>query len=275
MRGRRIYAADGKSANDLKNLSKADELGCSVENTVQLYDLLGIICFDIGRYNDALVNLEMAEHYAELSMDYYFDCVTYEIQKYQTDKDKQHYHKALEYITEALATLNPTASEVAESIEPDENGARDHLTNIDDISDAAEEPYKLDDLGFVTSSCVLFTMAEEIQPSYLFKKEENSYILKEKDTLEYNISTRRLNVIESSVIDIIPPNDMPQKDKSSLLDVLIPTVISTGGNAGCTLSHYEACAERFVYGQYHAFDVVRNGRGIASHFVLQLYEEKD
>ena len=64
---------------------------------------------------------------------------------------------------------------------------------------------ELDKLGFVTSSCVLFTMNEEIKPSYLFKKEENSYILKEKDTLEYNISTRRLNVIESSVIDIIPP----------------------------------------------------------------------
>lgn len=70
---------------------------------------------------------------------------------------------------------------------------------------------ELDKLGFVTSSCVLFTMNEEIKPSYLFKKEENSYILKEKDTLEYNISTRRLNVIESSVIDIIPPNDMPQR----------------------------------------------------------------
>ena len=94
---------------------------------------------------------------------------------------------------------------------------------------------ELDKLGFVTSSCVLFTMNEEIKPSYLFKKEENSYILKEKDTLEYNISTRRLNVIESSVIDIIPPNDMPQKDKSSLLDVIIPTVLSTGGMLGARL----------------------------------------
>lgn len=90
----------------------------------------------------------------------------------------------------------------------------------------------LDDLGFVTSSCVLFTLNEEVRPSFLFQKEENSYILKEKDTLEYNISTRRLNVIESSVIDIIPPNDMPQKDKSSFLDVVIPTVLSTGGMLG-------------------------------------------
>lgn len=90
----------------------------------------------------------------------------------------------------------------------------------------------IDKLGFVTSSCVLFTLEQAIKPSFLFKKEENSYILKEKDTLEYNISTRRLNVIENSVIDIIPPNEMPQKDKSSLLDVLVPTVLSTGGMLG-------------------------------------------
>lgn len=90
----------------------------------------------------------------------------------------------------------------------------------------------LDQLGFVTSSCILFTKADEIKPLCLFHKEENSYILKEKNTLEYNISTRRLNVIEPSIIDIIPPNDMPQKDKASFLDVIIPTVLSTGGMLG-------------------------------------------
>lgn len=37
------------------------------------------------------------------------------------------------------------------------------------------------------------------------------------------------------MIDIIPPNDMPQKDKSSLLDVIIPTVLSTGGMLGARL----------------------------------------
>ena len=136
-------------AMNTKNLAKADELGCSPENTVQLYNQLGIICFDIGRYKDALVNLEkaeqiigvdldimkrkviiygmkndirngllttnqmklvapsdytgyqlaykllckanrldaaereleMAKKYAELSMDYYFDCMTLEIRK--------------------------------------------------------------------------------------------------------------------------------------------------------------------------------------------------
>lgn len=88
---------------------------------------------------------------------------------------------------------------------------------------------KLDKLGFVTSSCILFTSDINVTPSALFNKVESSYILKSDNSLEYNISTRRLNVIEPSVIDIIPANEMPQKDKSSLLDVIIPTVLSTGG----------------------------------------------
>jgi tetratricopeptide (TPR) repeat protein len=284
-------ATNEKAAVAIKNLAKADELGCSPENTVQLYNLLGIICFDIGRYKDALVNLEkaeqiigvdmdimkrkviiygmkndirngllttnqmklvapsdytgyqlafkllcqanrldaaereleMAKKYAELSMDYYFDCMTFEIQKYQTDKDKQRYNKALTFIEEALKTLKPTSTEViesyinaaeiylqledpdktidclnaaqnpaesynlgfdvidkefepvnlteydveemieadkeriaekygdygleelAESIEPDENGAREYLTNVEDETDTEETAYKLDE----------------------------------------------------------------------------------------------------------------------------------
>lgn len=88
---------------------------------------------------------------------------------------------------------------------------------------------ELDKLGFVTSSCVFFTLNPEVKTSTLFQKDEDSYILKSKNSLEYNISTRRLNVIEPSVIDIIPPNEMPKKDKSSLLDVIVPTLLSTGG----------------------------------------------
>ena len=91
---------------------------------------------------------------------------------------------------------------------------------------------QLDRLGFVTSSCLLFTMEKRVDQRALFNRAENSYILKNEDSLEYNISTRRLNVIEPSVVDILPPGEMPQKDKSSLLDVLIPTLLSTGGMLG-------------------------------------------
>lgn len=105
--------------------------------------------------------------------------------------------------------------------------------NIIDVTEEIEGKsvldMKLDDLGFVTSSCLLFTTEIKVNAFALFTKIESSYILKTEDSLEYNISTRRLNVIEPSVIDIIPPGEMPQKNKSSFIDVIIPTVLSTGG----------------------------------------------
>ncbi|WP_331665929.1 hypothetical protein, partial [Anaerosporobacter sp.] len=105
--------------------------------------------------------------------------------------------------------------------------------NIIDFTEKIEDQYvydmKLDELGFVTSSCVLFTTHIEVMSTGLFQKNEKSYILKSENSLEYNISTRRLNVIEPSIIDIIPANEMPRKDKASIIDVMIPTLLSTGG----------------------------------------------
>lgn len=62
-------ATNDKLADALKYLAKADELGCTPENLIQLYNLLGIICFDIGRYEDAIVNLEKAEQLAGVNLD--------------------------------------------------------------------------------------------------------------------------------------------------------------------------------------------------------------
>ena len=176
-------ATDERIADAMKNLAKADELGCMPENLIQLYNLLGIICFDIGRYDDALINLSKAEQlvgvnldilqrkaiiygikndirnglhvanqiklvapseyigykiafrlliqaerldtartelkkaakYAEPTMDYYFDQMTLELQFYNIDKDKAHFHKALEIIEMALKTVEPDIKNVAES----------------------------------------------------------------------------------------------------------------------------------------------------------------
>lgn len=85
---------------------------------------------------------------------------------------------------------------------------------------------KLDELGFVTSSTLLFTDKLEIRSGGLFKTDPNNYILANGTDLEYNISTRQLNVMDASEIDILPPSDMPQKSKQSFLDVVIPTVLS-------------------------------------------------
>lgn len=62
-------ATNEKLADAIKNLAKADELGCIPENAIQLYNLLGIICFDIGRYDDALINLSKAEQLIGVNLD--------------------------------------------------------------------------------------------------------------------------------------------------------------------------------------------------------------
>lgn len=176
-------ATHERLADALKNLAKAEELGCEPENLAQLYNILGIICFDIGRYNDALINLEKAEQiaganldilqrkviiygikddvynglqtanqikmiapseyigyqlafklliqakrldaaareldiagrYITPTMDFYFDKVTYELEKYQIDHDKIHFHAALDIIDRALKTARPEIRSVMES----------------------------------------------------------------------------------------------------------------------------------------------------------------
>lgn len=185
-------ATNEKMADAVKNLAKADELGCIPENLVQLYNLLGVICFDVGRYDDALINLSKAEQlvgvnldilqrkaiiygikndvrnglqtanqiklvapseyigyklafklliqarrldaaekelerarkFAVPTMDFYYDWMTLELEKYQADKDKSHFHTALDIIDKALKTVEP---EVISTIECYINAAEIYL----------------------------------------------------------------------------------------------------------------------------------------------------
>ena len=50
------YATNNRTANAMSAFAKAEELGCVPENLMQLYHILGIICFDLGRYDDALIS---------------------------------------------------------------------------------------------------------------------------------------------------------------------------------------------------------------------------
>ena len=210
--------------NDIRNgLLTTNQMKLVAPSDYTGYQLAFKLLCQANRLDAAERELEMAKKYAELSMDYYFDCMTFEIQKYQTDKDKQRYNKALTFIEEALKTLKPTSTEViesyinaaeiylqledpdktidclnaaqnpaesynlgfdvidkefepvnlteydveemieadkeriaekygdygleelAESIEPDENGAREYLTNVEDETDTEETAYKLDE----------------------------------------------------------------------------------------------------------------------------------
>lgn len=176
-------ATNEKMADAIKNLAKADELGCIPENLVQIYNLLGIICFDLGRYDDALVNLnkaeqlagvnldvlqrkaiiygirndirnglqmanqiklvspseytgyriafklltqakrwdaaeeelKKAERYATPTMDLFFDQISLELEKYQTDKKEAHFYSALSMIEKALKTVKPEIQSIVES----------------------------------------------------------------------------------------------------------------------------------------------------------------
>jgi len=62
-------ASNDKLADAIKAFAKAEELGCTPENLVQLYQVLGITCFDIGRYDDALINLTKAEQLIGVDLD--------------------------------------------------------------------------------------------------------------------------------------------------------------------------------------------------------------
>ncbi len=93
----------------------------------------------------------------------------------------------------------------------------------------------LSSLGIVTSSQILITDKKTIESiPQLFDKadKQKTYILRENNTLEYNISTRRLNVIEPTEIDILPAGDMPAEQKGSFLDTIAPPLITGLGMVG-------------------------------------------
>ena len=202
----------------MKSFAKAEELGCAPENLVQLYSALGIVCFNIGRFDDALINLEKAEQiigvdldilqrkaiiygikddvrsglltanqikliapseyigyqiafklliqakrleaarkelekarkYTAASMVFYSDCMTLELEEYQTDQDEEHFKSALTYIVEALNTAKPTVVDVIESYI---NAAEIHLQLNDSAQtinclNAAQNPVGAYNNGF-------------------------------------------------------------------------------------------------------------------------------
>lgn len=60
---------NAQSAEGIAAFAKADEMGCSPDITGQLYKILGMICFDLGEYDDAIVNLCKAETIIGIDMD--------------------------------------------------------------------------------------------------------------------------------------------------------------------------------------------------------------
>lgn len=86
---------------------------------------------------------------------------------------------------------------------------------------------KLYEIGIVTTSRVIIPIDTKVRLKPLFPNYDLA-ALSDNARLEYNISTRRIAAVESSVIDIIPPGEMPGKSKRKYLDIIIPTLISMG-----------------------------------------------
>ncbi|MDR0513831.1 MAG: hypothetical protein LBG81_01540 [Coriobacteriaceae bacterium] len=62
-------ATTGMKMSAIQSLAKAEELGCSTSNLPVIHFLSGIICFELGRYEDALANLDKAEALSGTSLD--------------------------------------------------------------------------------------------------------------------------------------------------------------------------------------------------------------
>lgn len=90
----------------------------------------------------------------------------------------------------------------------------------------------LDSLGIVTTSCLLITNERKIRLESLFRAETtDSYIIR-GDDLEYNISSRRLNVVEPCVIDIQPAGARPKIDSAAIGGALLTSGLSIGLGIG-------------------------------------------
>lgn len=94
------------TANQIKLIAPSEYLG---------YQIAFKLLIQAKRLEAAQKELEKAKKYASPSMDFYFDCMIFELETYQVDKDKEHFGSALAIIEKALKTLKPTLTNVIES----------------------------------------------------------------------------------------------------------------------------------------------------------------
>ena len=118
-----------------------------------------------------------------------------------------------------------------------------YSNNIKELDDNQIEDFKnqiaampiydltLDELGFVTGTQILIDSSKEEFTLNSVFEDINSYVVKESN-LEYNISTRRINVVEPSIIEIQPAGNMPQVDKGVAKGALLTSVLSIGLGIG-------------------------------------------
>lgn len=63
------YASDNQPVKALEMFAKADEVGCSPNVAGQLYKIMAMLCFDMHRYNDAILNFIKSEKIIGIDME--------------------------------------------------------------------------------------------------------------------------------------------------------------------------------------------------------------
>lgn len=63
------YASDNQQVKALESFAKADEVGCSPNVTGQLYKIMAMVCFELQKYQDAIINFIKAERIIGIDMD--------------------------------------------------------------------------------------------------------------------------------------------------------------------------------------------------------------
>lgn len=137
----------------------------------------------------------------------------------------------------------------------------DVTENVEDVS--------LRELGFVTGTLLSKTKQEPswffeptILESQLFNKRFNAADLSSRNTMEYNISNRVITEMEDTVIELLSPGKPPQPAQSSMLDTIIPTIISFGTLYGFRMLFLpEASSYMLIY----------MGGSVLGTFIIQLF----
>lgn len=63
------YASNNEQVKALESFAKADEAGCSPNVAGQLYKIMAMVCFELQRYDDAILNFIKAEKIIGVDMD--------------------------------------------------------------------------------------------------------------------------------------------------------------------------------------------------------------
>lgn len=99
--------------NDIRNgLLTANQMKLIDPSEYKGYQIAFKLLIQAKRLETAERELKRAERFASPTMDFYFDSMSLELEKYLEDQNKAHFHSVLALIEKALTTLKPEIKDV-------------------------------------------------------------------------------------------------------------------------------------------------------------------